>query len=75
MISNDVRSLDENLSDFVFLKNDNIYHHKRVRFHFATYDVQRGTDIINAGTSRCDVMLLANDSKGSSSPHHFLYAR
>jgi len=69
------RSLDENLSHFVFLKNDNIYHHKRVRFHFTTYDVQRGTDIVNSGTSRRDVMLLASDSKRSSSPHHFLYAR
>jgi hypothetical protein len=32
-------------------------------------------DIINAGTSCCNVMLLANDADDSSSPHHFLYAR
>jgi hypothetical protein len=30
--------------------------------------------MINAGTSRCNVMLLADDAD-SSSPHHFLYAR
>ena len=61
--------------DPLFLKNDCIYHHKRIRFHYTTYDVRRGTDIINAGTSRCNVMLLANDADGPSSPHHFLYAR
>ena len=64
-------SLDGNL---LFLKNDCIYHHKRIRFHYTTYDVRRGTDVINAGTSRCNVMLLANDADSSSS-HHFLYAR
>ena len=64
-------SLDGNL---LFLKNDCIYHHKRIQFHYTTYDVRRGTDVINAGTSRCNVMLLSNDADGSSS-HHFLYAR
>ena len=61
--------------DPLFLKNDCIYHHKRIRFHYTTYDVRRGTDIINAGTSCCNVMLLANNADGPSSPHHFLYAR
>ena len=59
----------------LFLKNDYIYHHKRIRFHHTTYDVRRGTDIINAGTSRCNIMLLANDGEDSSRPHHFFYAR
>ncbi len=70
-----VGSRDEGLSDFVFLKNDSIYNHKRVRFHFTAYDMRRGMDIVNAGTSRHDVMLLADDAKSSSSPHRFLYAR
>ena len=42
-----------------------------------TYDVRRGTDIIKPGTSRCNVMLLA-DQIASSDPtklHHFLYGR
>ena len=59
----------------LFLKNDYIYHHKRIRFHHTTYDVRCGTDIINAGTSRCNIMLLANDGEDSSRPHHFFYAR
>jgi hypothetical protein len=64
----------------VFFKNDCIYHHKLIRFHFTTYDIKRGTDIINPGTSRRNVMLLADDadvegSLISSNLHHFLYAR
>jgi hypothetical protein len=63
------------MSDLVFLRNDCIYHHRLLRFHYTTYDVQRGTDIVNAGTSRCNVMLLADNTDGSPSSHHFLYAR
>ncbi len=62
--------------NFVFLRNDNIYEHKRIHFHFTTYDVRRGTDIVNPGTSRCNIiMLLAGDASSSSCPHRFLYAR
>ena len=60
--------------DLLVLKNDCIYHHKCIWIHYTTYHVQRGTDIINAGTSRCNVMLLANDTDNSSSSHHFMYA-
>ena len=66
---------DGNGRDFVFLKKDLVYHHKLIRFHFTTYDVRRGTDIINPGTSRCNVMLLADSATDSSNLHHFLYAR
>jgi hypothetical protein len=65
---------DEN-GRFVFLKNDRIYKHKLSRFHFTTYDVRRGTDIINPGTSRCNVMLIADNADNTSSSHPFLYAR
>lgn len=67
-----------NLCDFVFFKKDCIYRHKLIRFHFTTYDVRRGTDIINPGTSRCNIMLLADHQDGSvsySNQHHFRYAR
>jgi hypothetical protein len=66
---------DNELHNFVFLKNDRIYHHNLTRFHFTTYDVRRGTDIINPGTSRCNIMLLADEADCSSNSHHFLYAR
>jgi hypothetical protein len=64
--------------DSVFFKKDCMYHHKLLRFHFTTYDVRRGTDIINSGTSRCNIMLLADHDDGSATspnPHQFLYAR
>jgi hypothetical protein len=64
-----------NACEFLFFKKDCIYHHKIIRFHFTTYDVQRGTDLVNPGTSRCNIMLLADDPEGSSNFHHFLYAR
>ena len=64
--------------DFVLLNKDLIYHHKVIHFHFTTYDVRRGTDIINPGTSRCNIMLLAdqvNSVIDSSNLHRFLYAQ
>jgi hypothetical protein len=64
---------DGNACNSVFLKNDCIYHHKLIRFHFTTYDVWHGTDIVNPGTSHCNIMLLADDAEGSNL-HHFLYA-
>ena len=72
-------SSDRNASNDVFLKNDCIYHHKLIQFHFTTYDIQCGTDIVNPGTYCCNVMLL-DDAEGSGSVnssnlHHFLYAR
>lgn len=71
-------TLNNDACNFVFLKKDRIYHHKLSRFHFTTYDVRRGTDIINPGTSHCNIMLLADNvdcKDGFSSSHHFLYAR
>jgi hypothetical protein len=70
-------SLDETARDFLFFKRDCIYLHKILRINYTTYDVRRGTDIIKPGTSRCNVMLLA-DHTASSDPtklHHFLYGR
>jgi hypothetical protein len=68
---------DGDALQFIFLKKDRIYHHRLSRFHFTTYDVRRGTDVINPGTPRCNVMLL-NDSLGTmhnlSNTHRFLYA-
>jgi len=68
---------DECDSKFVFLKKDAMYHHKLTRFNFTTYDVRRGVDIINPGTSRCNIMLLADttDEPPNLHQHHFLYAR
>ena len=75
-------SIDGSATNFIFFTNDCIYHHKLLRFHFTTYDVRRGTDIVNAGTSCHNVMLLAEDehdntdgSTGSSNSHPFLYAQ
>jgi hypothetical protein len=62
-----------NASHFVLFDQDRLYHHKLIRFHFTTYNVHRGTNIINPGTSRCNVMFLADDT-ANLTDHHFLYA-
>ena len=70
--------INTNTTSFLILKEDRLYIHKVIRLHFTTYDVRRGTDIINTGTSRCNIMLLADeadDTINSSNAHHFLYAR
>jgi len=66
--------LDHGANNFVFFKNESIYRHKVIRFNFTMYDMRCGTNIVNPGTSCCNIMLLA-DSADSSSLHHFLYAR
>ena len=69
---------DGNGWDFVLLNKDLIYHHKIIHFHFTTYDVRQGTEIINPGTSRCNIMLLADkvdSATDSLNLHHFLYAQ
>jgi hypothetical protein len=69
---------NSNACKFVFLKNDRIYHHRLCRFHFTTYDVRRSSDTINPSTTRCNIMLLADNADvadGSSTGHCFLYAR
>ncbi|KAF8219311.1 hypothetical protein L208DRAFT_1341607 [Tricholoma matsutake] len=57
----------------MFLKNNCIYHHKLIQFYFTNYNIQHGTDIVNPGTSHCNVMLLSDDVE-SLNLHHFLYA-
>jgi hypothetical protein len=62
--------------EFVFFNHDSIYQHKVIRFNFTTYDIRRGTDIVKPGGSRCNIMLLADSTNGSSpsDSHPFLYA-
>jgi hypothetical protein len=66
----------ETESDSIFFKGNRMYSHHLARFNYTTYDVRRSQDVINPGTSHCDIILLANDtdSDGDSS-HPFLYAR
>jgi hypothetical protein len=66
---------DSNACASIFFQKDRIYQHSLTRFHFTTYDVRRGTDLINPGTSRHNIMLLADHADGSSSIHPFLHAR
>src|ERR1700733_3425007 len=65
-------------SDFVILKEDCLYVHKILQFHFTAYNVWHGTNIIHTKTSQCNIMLLADGAHGTglistSAAHHFLY--
>lgn len=70
----------EDSSMCVHIKNDMLYHHKLTRFNYTSYDVRRGSDLINPGTAKCNIMLLAangDDGEGALDDHspRFLYAR
>jgi hypothetical protein len=75
--ANQVTNSDCHERNSVFLKNDRIYHHHIARFNYTTYDVRRAQDVINPGTSHCDILLLAdrNIATRSQCDHPFLYAR
>jgi hypothetical protein len=59
----------------VLIKSDRMYRHHLARFNYTTYDVRRGQDVINPGTSHRDILLLAGDTDDADSDHPFLYAR
>lgn len=62
----------------VLFSKNRIYRHQIARFHYTTYDVRRGQDVIHPNTSHCNIMLLAdNNGAGEEQQHrsHFLYAR
>ena len=53
-----------------------MYRHHLLRINYTTYDVRRSQDLINPGTSRRDIMLLAdNDHENGADGNPFLYAR
>jgi hypothetical protein len=59
-----------------------MYKHRIFRINYTTYDIRRDQDVINPGTSHCNIMMFADsapngDAPGVTSPahYHFLYAR
>lgn len=71
----------ENIQNFVLFKADRIYAHRLMHFNYTTYDVRRAQDVVNPGTSHCNIMLLSNsasnEGEDTSTFHHhpFLYGR
>ena len=60
----------------IFFKSDRMYRHHLLRINYTTYDVRRSQDVINPGTSRRDVMVLAvDDHENGPDNNPFLYAR
>lgn len=55
----------------IFFKSERMYSHKIVRFNYTTYDIRRAQDVVNPGSSHCNVMLLSP----ATSTHPYLYAR
>jgi hypothetical protein len=51
-----------------------MYQHHLLRINFTTYDVRRSQDVINPGTLRRDIMLLAHN-QDAEVDHPFWYAR
>jgi hypothetical protein len=63
-------------ADKVLFKHDRMYPHNLLHINYTTYDVQRSQDIVNASTSHCNVMVLADQSDDPNADvHPFCYAR
>jgi hypothetical protein len=69
--------MSDSLGDWrgVVLKHDRFYSHNIMRVNYTTYDVRREEDVIHAGTSRCDVMMLNSAFTEDPNKHPFCYAR
>lgn len=60
----------------ILFKHDRFYPHSLMRINYTTYDVRRSQDVVNASTSHCNIMVLAEcDVDPTSHPHRFRYAR
>lgn len=84
----DIQASNKNTGAYpIFLKGDRIYGHKIIQFNYTTYDVRRAQDVVNPGTSHCNIMLLAggmavqpspgepSDAMSGPQPHPYIYAR
>jgi hypothetical protein len=58
----------------VVFRSDRIYRHKILRLNYTTYDVRRDEDVVHAGTSHNNVMVL-NSDEGSADQHPYWYGR
>jgi hypothetical protein len=65
--------MDDNPNSVLF-RQDRIYHHNIFRINYTTYDVRRAQDVVNPGTSRHNIMVLAG-SNDSMLADNFRYAR
>lgn len=63
--------------DTVLFRHDRIYQHNILRINFTSYDVRRSQDVVNALTSHCNIMVLADSGEDnkSNSTHPFRYAQ
>lgn len=63
----------------VLFKNDRMYEHRIIRFNYTTYDIRRAQDVVNPGTTHCNIMVLSQDRKQdketNNSSHCFHYGR
>jgi hypothetical protein len=67
---------EHNPGDVLF-KHDRMYAHNILRINYTTYDVRRSQDVVNASTSHCNVMILADraDRDDDRDTNRFRYAR
>ncbi|KIM57234.1 hypothetical protein SCLCIDRAFT_131028, partial [Scleroderma citrinum Foug A] len=59
----------------VLFKANRFYSHALLRINYTTYDVRRGTDIVNSHTDHRHIMLLAHDDTRPLTDHPFCCAR
>ncbi|KDQ51293.1 hypothetical protein JAAARDRAFT_199318 [Jaapia argillacea MUCL 33604] len=59
-----------------YFRDERIYQHSTIRFHFTTYDLQRDQDLINPTTDKCNILVsLGRCDEAATKLHPFGYAR
>jgi hypothetical protein len=66
---------DEQDINTIIFKDDCMYHHNIARFNYITYNVQRAQDIINPGTSHCNIMVLHSNNDMGCQGHRYNYGK
>jgi hypothetical protein len=59
---------------YILIRHDRMYVHKVLKVNYTTYDMRQDQDVLNPGTSHCNIMVLAQPDTNEASGH-FLYAR
>jgi hypothetical protein len=66
---------DEQDINTIIFKDDRMYRHNIARFNYTTYDVRRAQDVINPGTSHCNIMVLRSDNDMGRQGHRYNYGK
>ncbi|EJD41142.1 hypothetical protein AURDEDRAFT_69169, partial [Auricularia subglabra TFB-10046 SS5] len=79
-VTDPTKQYPKNFTDAVNIIGNRIFSHARLQVNYTAYDMRRAQDCINCNTTKCNVMLLADEDAIASEddaaqPAPFWYAR